>query len=204
MISAIILAAGTSSRMKDGNKLLLPLAGKTSVQIVVENVLASGVEEVIVVTGHQASAVRHLLQSFPVKFVHNDNYEGGMTGTIQKGISAARGDGYMICLSDMPFIRPADYLRLRTFFDERRLEDPACIALPRYEGRQGNPVIFSSFYREELLQHSAREGCKKLVQIHRAHVQGFLSESDAVLKDMDTREDYLRALAEGAGGDNNA
>lgn len=202
MISAIVLAAGTSSRMKGGNKLLLPLAGKTAVQIVVENLLASGIEEVIAVTGHEAAAVRHLLKSFPLTFVHNEGYESGMTGTIQKGVSAAGGDGYMICLGDMPFVSGAEYARLKTFFEEKRGSDPASITVPLYGGRRGNPVVFSSFYREEILHHSVAEGCKKIRQMHHAHVYGFPSESDAVLRDMDTPDDYLRALAEGAGGKN--
>lgn len=197
MISAIILAAGTSSRMKGSNKLLLPLAGKTSIEIVVENIIASGVEEVIIVTGHEAEAIQQLLQSLPVKFVYNEGYERGMTSSIKKGIAAANGDGYMICLSDMPFITSQDYLQLKVFFEEKVQHDSACICLPVHKGKRSNPVVFSSLYKQEILQHEHEEGCKRILDAHTSNIHYCQVETDGVLRDIDNAEDYSLALSEG-------
>ena len=54
MLSAIVLAAGLSKRMGSANKLLLMYKNKTVIETVVENILAAGIKEVIVVTGHQS------------------------------------------------------------------------------------------------------------------------------------------------------
>ena len=100
MLSAIILAGGLSSRMGT-NKLLLPYENHTIIEHIVENVCNAGVEEVIVVTGHEAIKVKTALRKFPVKFVHNANYATGITTSIQQGVKSATGNGYMICLGDM-------------------------------------------------------------------------------------------------------
>jgi molybdenum cofactor cytidylyltransferase len=53
MIAAIVPAAGMSTRM-GRNKLLLPFKGKPLIVHAVETLLASKIEEVIVVLGNEA------------------------------------------------------------------------------------------------------------------------------------------------------
>src|SRR6266566_1004111 len=108
MISAIVLAAGSSRRMENKNKLLLPYKGKTVLVHTVENILSAGIEEVIVVTGHEAGLVQEAIRLLPVRTIHNPQHEAGMTGSIQAGVRAATGNGYMICLSDMVLITPEE------------------------------------------------------------------------------------------------
>src|SRR5258706_1708260 len=98
MLSAIVLAAGSSRRMGNKNKLMLPYKGKTVLIHTVENILAAGFEEVIVVTGFESALVGKALRWLPVRFAHNPRFEEGMTGSIQTGVRAATGKGYMICL----------------------------------------------------------------------------------------------------------
>ena len=90
--------------MGKDNKLLLPYNGKTVIATVVENILNAGLEEVIVVTGHEEEKLRMALQDMTVLFAPNPRYLTGMTSSIQEGIRKAQGKGYMICLSDMVLI----------------------------------------------------------------------------------------------------
>ncbi len=194
MVSAIVLAAGLSTRMGSKNKMLLPFAGKTVIEKVVDNIISSGIDELIVVTGRDALLVHDLLQHSPVKFIHNNDFAKGMTTSIQKGVHAANGNGYMICLGDMPFITSEEYKRLGNFFEEKKLLDEACICIAGYKNQRGNPVVFSSFYRTAILAHTNMEGCKEIVQSSEEHVYPVQMGLGNVLRDIDTLADYEDAV----------
>src|SRR4051812_43563463 len=101
MLSAIVLAAGLSQRMGNINKLLLKYNGKTIIETTLENILASEVDEVIVVTGYEDEKVKDVMKLLPVTITYNEDYAKGMTTSIQCGIEGAKESGYMICLADM-------------------------------------------------------------------------------------------------------
>jgi molybdenum cofactor cytidylyltransferase len=124
----------------------------------------------------------------------NNDYEKGMTTTIQTGVEAANDAsvGYMICLSDMPFIAPAEYQFLKEQFLIIWAKDPQAIVQPTYEGKRGNPTIFSSVYKKDILNLTYTEGCKPIVQANVQHVYLVEMPTDSVLKDIDSKEEYAR------------
>ena len=90
-LAAIILAAGSSSRMGAGrHKLLLPLAGRPVLAHVLEAVLASSARPVILVLGHQADAVRAQVASYlahpAITIVENPDYLQGMSTSMRAGL----------------------------------------------------------------------------------------------------------------------
>jgi molybdenum cofactor cytidylyltransferase len=85
MISAIILAAGMSKRM-GRPKQLLQLGNKPLIRIVVENVLASAVDEIIVVTGCEAEGVGAAIKDLPVKITFNPDYQQGQGTSLAVGV----------------------------------------------------------------------------------------------------------------------
>ncbi len=190
MLSAILLAAGSSRRMGSVNKLLLPWQDHTLVFATAQNLLAAGIQDLIVVTGHDPEAVTAALATLPVRTIHNPAHATGMTSSIQTGVRIAEGKGYMICLADMVLITPAEYTLLKTAFLRQHLLDDRCIILPEYQGENGNPVIFSSWYRNALLQHPEKEGCKTLVHDHTDHHLRVAMPADHVLRDIDRPEQY--------------
>ena len=97
MVSAILLAAGSSTRMGGVNKLLLPWKNSTVIAHTIQQLLTSGAGEVIVVTGYQHEEVIKAISEFPVAVVHNPLHESGMTGSIQAGVAVAAGDSFMTC-----------------------------------------------------------------------------------------------------------
>ena len=70
MKSAVILAAGLSSRMMDF-KPLRPFGGTTVIQHTVSRMLEGGAEEIILVTGFLATEVERIFRDSRVRFVHN-------------------------------------------------------------------------------------------------------------------------------------
>ena len=198
MISAIILAAGLSTRMGDKNKLLLDFQGKAIIQNTIESVLASEVMEVIVVNGHQKEKIQHLVDenNYPVTLVENPNYKAGMTSSIQTGIKSASkfADGYMICMGDMPLIETAHYNSIILAFRKAFIKDQMSIAIPYFDQRRGNPVIFSAKYKDVILGHDKPEGCREIIDENSERVIEVSLTTQIRTLDVDKNEDYL-ALA---------
>ena len=187
-ITAIILAAGLSRRMGAENKLFLEVNGKPMVEQVIERVLASKAERVVIVTSELSHDRLLKFRGDRVEVVQNHRYQEGMTSSIQSGVATVSNAHYMICLGDQPTITTNTYNLLMGAF--RDIEGNRGIVLPFYEGRKGNPVIFSNSYRDAILTHPEPEGCKELVQANKQHVVKVEVEDAGVLLDIDTREDY--------------
>lgn len=189
-LSAIVLAAGTSSRMPERNKLLLPFGAQTILETVIDNLETAGLTEIIVVTGHEADKVETAIRHLNVMIIHNDNFAAGMTGSIKAGVAAASGDAFMICLGDMPMIGAKDYQVLHSFFLNAREVDEKVICVPSFEDRRGNPVVFAGGYKKEILDHQNPEGCKEILLNNSQHVKFCEMPSANVLKDIDLLSDY--------------
>ena len=189
MISAIVLAAGTSSRMGTKNKLLLPFKSSTFIENLVTQLLKSTVDEVIVVLGYEKGNIKQVLTQKELVFTVNINYSSGMTSSIQAGIKATskKTDGYLICLSDMPFLTTKDYNKILAAISGNKE-----IILPFYKNQKGNPVFFSKDFREDILTHSTPEGCKGIVQHNNDFLIKIPFEDPHILKDIDTEETYLK------------
>jgi molybdenum cofactor cytidylyltransferase len=179
------------------NKLLLPYKKNTILATVLGNLLSSGPGEVIVVTGYEAERVEAGFNGeLPFRFVHNPRHELGMTTSIQAGVRAAKGDAYMICLPDMVLITPEEYSFLQQAFQEVQRADSRCICVPVYKELKGNPVLFSSFYQADILDHTEKEGCKGIVQSNISHLHRIVMPSDHILRDFDYPDEYEQLIKE--------
>ena len=194
MVTAIVLAAGSSQRMGNVNKLLLQYKSKTIIETTLENIIAAKVNKVIVVTGYEAEKIKTAIQHLPVDIIHNDDFLKGMTTTIQRGIEHAKEGGYMICLADMFMISAEEYVLLKKIFEKNFRSNAKYIYLPRYKNEKGNPVIFSPYYKDAILEHKEMEGCKAIVQSNKENIFWIDMPTDHVLQDMDYYEDYKKLI----------
>ena len=192
MLTNILLAAGLSRRMGAANKLLLPFGQSTLIGTVAANLLAAELGEVFVVLGHESGRVRAALAGLPVQFVENPRFALGMTASIQAGVAAAHPDseGYMVCPGDMPFVSAAEFGRIGAFFEACFRENPAAIVQPVFEGRRGNPVVFSRVYEPQILGNTHPDGCRPVVQRNLENVRWMEMPTASVLRDLDTPEDW--------------
>ena len=87
-VTAIILAAGQSRRMGRDNKLTLEIHGKPMVRYPVEAARQAGLEEILVVTGHECEEMEAALSGLDVEFAHNSDFEEGLSTSLKTGISA--------------------------------------------------------------------------------------------------------------------
>ncbi|MEQ9465289.1 MAG: molybdopterin-binding/glycosyltransferase family 2 protein [Haliea sp.] len=186
-VAALILGAGSSSRMGGVNKLLLKVGGVPMLQRVVDAALGAELASVTVVTGCQADEVRHLLQGRDVRYVHNDAYREGIAGSLKLGLSSLPEDidGVMILLADMPFIEAAHLNELIAEFNPAIERD---IVAPLREGRLGNPIIWSSRYIPAMMNLSGDGGARPLLHEFAANVWEVPMGDDAIFLDVDTPE----------------
>jgi len=184
-VTAIILAAGRSTRMGGPNKLLAELGGKPLVRLVTEQALASKAHDVIVVTGHQAELVEKALAGLDVKFVRNPDFAEGLASSVKAGIAAVPddADGAVICLGDMPMISAQliDHL-IEAFAPDRG----NLIAVPVSDGRRGNPVLLSRRFFNELMALDGDIGARHLIARHGEAVAEVAVEGFGAFLDIDT------------------
>jgi molybdenum cofactor cytidylyltransferase len=190
MITAIVPAAGMSTRM-DQNKLLLTYKGKSLIARAVDTLLASAVDSIVVVLGYEAAKVRQQIGGRQVALVENACYRGGMSTSIRAGLQAlpSQSDAVLIYLADQPLLEPEDVNRLIRAFAEARHHNKS-IVVPFFRGQRGNPVIFDSSCREEILGVVGDVGCKRIIKRYPDRVFTVEMETDHVLRDVDSMADY--------------
>jgi molybdenum cofactor cytidylyltransferase len=184
-VAAIVLAAGCASRM-GSNKLVAELDGEPIVRRTVRAVLGSRARPVVVVTGHEAEAVRSALAGLDVRFVHNPDFADGMSTSLRVGLAAAGAvpiDAALICLGDMPRLEPEHF---DTVIDAFRAGDPTEIIVPTADRKRGNPVLWPRRYFAEIAALSGDVGAKALIDRHADHVRLVVIDDPAILVDVDT------------------
>ena len=191
--SAVVLAAGTSSRMRGAHKMLLPWGGQTVIRHTVQQVLASGPEELVVVTGFKGDEVAKELQDQGVVLQPNPRFDEGQMTSVAAGCAALTRpcDAVMVCLGDMVLLTPADYAALAAAHAATELR----IVVPRHAGQRGNPVIFAADFLPEVIAGRRNMGCRKLIADHPGEVFVLDAAHPRYSIDIDTPEDYARLCA---------
>ena len=192
-VAAIVLAAGSSRRMGEINKLLAEVDGAPMIAGVVDAILATRARPVVVVTGHEDERVRAALAGRDVTFVHNPHHAEGMSTSLRAGLGQLGDDldGALLCLADMPRVRPAHLEALLGAFDP---DDGRAICVPTWERRRGNPVLFAARYFAEMRLVEGDVGARALLEKH-ADTLCYVPMNDrGVTLDIDTPE-ALEALS---------
>ncbi len=189
-ISSTILAAGSSKRMGDLNKLLLLVDNKPIIHLVCKTALGTKLDQIILVTGYENLKIEKAIPNEIDNIIYNKNWRQGMMTSIYAGLSNLDDDidGNMIILGDMPLITVST---INLLIDEFRISKGNRIVYPTYKARQANPVIFPKKYFSEILNSKGDKGCKKVLKKYPGDAVGVHINSDEVIVDCDTRDDYL-------------
>lgn len=196
MITAVVLSAGESSRM-GSPKALLPINGVPFIEEIVRALKGTKIDRIIVVLGHHAEEIQKMIARLPVTFAVNRDYAKGQLSSLIVAIRSLEAekhtekvDGVLVHLVDHPFISPAlvDHM-IDRFYETKKL-----IVIPRYGGRRGHPVIFSSRLFPELLSAPLEKGAKVVVHAHRDETLEIETDFAGVTIDIDTPEEYRQHL----------
>ena len=197
MISAILLGAGESKRMKM-NKLSLPWGRETVFEHCFNTLLRSKVREIIVVLNKQNEEMKDWFDkrsagtTKKVKVTVNPRYRRGMSTSIHKGLEVMdpRSEGILISLGDQPLLRTRTINVILRAFQQRR----EGIVVPSFKGMKGHPVIFHRMFRKELLRLRGDTGGKPILLRYSKQIKTIPVRSEGIIKDIDTREAYQQAL----------
>ncbi len=195
MISAILLAAGESKRMGEP-KLLLKWGQWTIIEKSVDTLLASKIDELIVVIGYKARTIVSRLEARRLRVVINRQYRMGMSTSIRRGLEQvnSKSEAILIALADLPFLETdlIDHL-----IDVYR-RNPHGIVLPAYKGKRGHPVILNRFrYEKEMENLRGDAGCRPILNRHPEDILEVDVESEGVIADIDSWEEYAATVLSG-------
>jgi molybdenum cofactor cytidylyltransferase len=183
MISGIVLAAGTSSRF-GRTKQLVEFRGKPLVLHAVDALRGAGLEEVVVVTGHDAEAVEALLPT-GVRIVRNERYAEGQASSLAAGLHAlaAESEAAVILVADQPGITAEHVARLTAAFERSRAR------VVRLAFRDGpGPSLLSREVYAEASHLTGDVGARELIASHPEWVEEAPVDEDAP-RDVDTPSD---------------
>jgi molybdenum cofactor cytidylyltransferase len=207
-MTIIMLAAGTSSRMGDRNKMLLPYKGVPMVAhcclqaLKYLETLKDTDANIIVATGYMRNQVETALQfckeyaaskNINFTFAYNENYEKGQYSSTVCAVSKVKdGEAFFINLSDMPFLSPENYSTLAPLLAGYDAVRP--FALDKEgEKKLGHPVLLSSKLKKAILQNPELGSVNCLLKNYKVHE--CLFEGSSWIFDVDNPQVYASLSA---------
>jgi len=192
MITAIILAAGESKRMGQP-KMLMPWGKSTVLQTVISTAQASGITDILVVTGGARIQIETLIGK-TVQTIFNEDYaKGEMLSSIQTGLTMKmrEASAAIICLGDQPQIKERSVRRVCDTF----LASKSPIVVPSYEMHRGHPWLLARSLWDEFLALKPPQTPRDFLKKHSRKINYVEVDTSSVIEDLDTPEDYLKFKA---------
>lgn len=190
MICGIILAAGEGKRMGKV-KLTLPLGDKQLIEWVLQAVKLAPLDKYFLVVRPEDKEIIKIGESWGAEIVLNPEYRSGMSSSIRKAlyqISSEVVEGIFILLGDQPLINPSIIYKMLKAFTPGKRE----IVVPFYKDKQGNPVLFDNYWKEELMKLSGDVGGRVLIKAHPERIKRVKIPDESIFLDIDREEDYQK------------
>ncbi len=187
--AAVLLAAGSASRMGHRPKCLLERDGQALIRRTAQCLLDAGIQELVVVLGHYAQEIAPALAGLAVTVVINPHPEQGIISSQRLGLQSVSANcgAVVMCLADQPLIETQDITDLLQAFAKRPSNTD--VVFPQVQGQPGNPVALSAAVRAAVLQASEDFGCQTWRQLNRSLVQAWVSDNLHYTTDLDSEAD---------------
>lgn len=184
MITAIVLAAGKSTRMGQP-KMLMPWGNTTVLGRVIQTLTAAGVEDISLVVN---SAIADKVNARVTRIAINDTDE--MLTSLQLGLRNQKpsAEAVLVCLGDQPQVEERS---VRSVCEAFQKNNPALV-VPSYQMRRGHPWLIGRMQWSEILGMRAPETMRDFLNRHKEEVLYVECDSPTILQDLDTPEDYLK------------
>jgi molybdenum cofactor cytidylyltransferase len=170
-------------------KQLLPIHDKPIIRHCLDNLIAAGIQNIIVVLCPQAHEVVNTIRDIPVQIVFNREPKSEMAESVRIGLHAIddSSSGVIVSLSDHPLVTIATLKRLVHCY----LETPDKIIIPLYKGKRGHPTIFPRHIIEKISEGGT---LRDIINRDHARLRFLDVQDEGVILDIDTKEDYKRIL----------
>jgi molybdenum cofactor cytidylyltransferase len=191
-ISAIILAAGASTRMGTPKQLLL-YEGQSLLRRITETAIAADCSPIVVVLGANSDRIHCEVSNLPIQSIENHEWQTGMGSSIRSGIQAVINtsplvEAVILLLCDQPFVSVQTIHQLTSRY--RSTSQP--IVASAYQGIVGVPALFQATLFSELAGLTQAEGAKTVIQRYINSVVTVEFPQGAI--DIDTPKDYQQCL----------
>ncbi len=186
-IAALVLAAGSSSRAP-GFKPLLPLGDGTVIEATVRTLRRGGVDDIIVVIGHNASDMIAELDRLEVRYVLNKDYRKGMFSSVVAGVSSisSQAEAFFLLPGDMPLVRSHTVRTLWKAYQQVR----AKVIYPVFLTQRGHPPLISAQCCPAIASWKRPEGLSSLLALYEDQSYEVETADEGILMDIDSPEDY--------------
>ena len=189
MITAILLAAGQSKRLRGENKLTKLFKGKPLINHILFSLIKSKVNKIIVVLGFEHLKIKTtLLKSKKIKFAINKNYKKGMSSSIKTGLKKLpkNSQGFLIVLGDMPNITKTTINKICSLITKSDKE----IILPKFKNRTGNPIGFKQSMIKNIYKIKGDRGAKNIIKKNNKKIKFLNINSKSILVNLNTKRNF--------------
>ena len=194
-IMGVILAAGNSTRMGKGNKLLKNIGGAPLVRNTAIEMLKSDLDTCSIVLGYQSDKVAAVIKDLDIKLILNPRWEKGQSSSLMAAINNldATYTDILIMLGDLPAVKSSHINRI---IEEHLLTDnrKSRITIPSFKGQKGNPIIWGRSFFNDLSNLEGDVGGRALFSEHPAAINLIEMDDPCVLTDLDTPKDFADFL----------
>src|SRR5262245_52001409 len=185
MIPAVVLAAGKSTRMGHPKALLRCGPSETFLSRIVHTFQEAEVDDIVIVLGHEASAIRDsvIRGGLLPRFVINADYESGQLSSIQTGLSAIDRPGVqamLMTLVDVPLVSSSTVRRVI----ERYRSTGAPVVRPVRGALHGHPVLIDRSLFRLLRAADPTLGAKPVVRAHVSSAGDLTVDDDGAFLDI--------------------
>ena len=182
-ISAIILAAGKSTRM-GRKKMLMPWGDTTVLGNVIHTLQDAGMEDIVLVTNSDISPT---FSHLPIQMMLNDN--GDMLSSMKIGLRTQKpsAQATLVCLGDQPQMEEGSVRSVCEAFVKSRSN----LVVPSYQMRRGHPWLVARPLWDDVF---AMQGgsMREFLNAQASQIEYVNLETETILQDIDTPEDYLK------------
>jgi molybdenum cofactor cytidylyltransferase len=189
MITAILLAAGQSKRLKDENKLTKLFKGKPLINHILYSLIKSKVNKIIIVLGFEHLKIKtKLLKNKKINFVVNKNYKKGMSSSIKTGLKKLpkNSKGFLIVLGDMPNITKTTINKICLSIIRSDKE----IILPKFKNKTGNPIGFKHSMIKNIYKIKGDRGAKNIIKKNNKKIKFLNINSKSILINLNTKRNF--------------
>lgn len=190
MFSAIIMASGFSSRMKDKNKLLLKIDNKTIIEHVINSVLEHDFDKIVLITSYDE--IIDLGKKHKIDVIKNNSPELGQSNSLKLGVlNCHESSNYMFFVADQPFLTYESINKIVMFHKKNNTK----IIIPILNNIRKSPTIFPNSLRSQLLSLTGDIGGRAVIKENENLVYTIEVNDEKSFFDIDTPKDYELAMS---------
>lgn len=192
-VAGLVMAGGLASRMGEC-KVLLPVGGKTTLELIVTRMREAGVSEIVVVTGMYEEKVREEVLRLGCRPAHNSDFRTGMFSSVRIGVEAMNpgSSAFFFLPGDIPLVKPASYRALIDAFAEGKTLE---VVYPTFKGERSHPPLIDGNLKRSILEWNGGGGLRALLENMRHAMCEVPTADRGTTLDMDTPDDYRALLA---------